>query len=209
MTKIYLISPPKIDLKSFSTQLNKALQTKLVPIFQLRLKDYSDKDIEVYTKELIKICRDNNCLFILNDNFELALNLGCDGVHLGADDINKNIIKNKPKNFPKNFLMGSSCYDSKHLAMESAEMGFDYLSFGAFFESKTKISRGKPDISIINWASEILNLPVVAIGGINANNCGIFAKNNIDLIAVISFVWEHSSGVKKALEELEFNLKSS
>ena len=103
MTKIYLISPPKIDLKSFSTQLNKALQTKLVPIFQLRLKDYSDKDIEVYTKELIKICRDNNCLFILNDNFELALNLGCDGVHLGADDINKNIIKNKPKNFPKNF----------------------------------------------------------------------------------------------------------
>jgi thiamine-phosphate pyrophosphorylase len=81
--------------------------------------------------------------------------------------------------------------------MESAEIGFDYLSFGAFFESKTKISRGKPDISIINWASEILNLPVVAIGGINANNCRIFAKNNIDLIAVISFVWEHSSGVKK------------
>ncbi len=205
MTRIYLISPPKIDLKNFSIQLNKALQTNLVPIFQLRLKDYSDQDIKIYTKELIKICRDNNCLFILNDNFELALNLGCDGVHLGADDINKNIIKNKSKNF----LMGSSCYDSKHLAMESAEMGFDYLSFGAFFESKTKISKGKPDISIINWASEILNLPVVAIGGINANNCGIFAKNNIDLIAVISFVWEHSSGVKKALEELEFNLKSS
>ena len=204
MTKIYLISPPKIDLKSFSIQLNKALQTNLVPIFQLRLKDYSDKDIEIYTKELIKICRDNNCLFILNDNFELALNLGCDGVHLGIEDINKNIIKNKPNNF----LMGSSCYDSKHLAMEYAEMGFDYLSFGAFFESKTKISKGKPDISIINWASEILNLPVVAIGGINANNCRIFAKNNIDLIAVISFVWEHSSGAKEALEELNFNLKS-
>jgi len=205
MTKIYLISPPNIDLKNFSIQLNQALKTNLVPIFQLRLKDYSHKDIEVYAKELMKICRDNNCLFILNDNFELAINLGCDGVHLGIDDINKNIIKN---NWPKNFLMGSSCYDSKHLAMESAEIGFDYLSFGAFFESKTKISRGKPDISIINWASEILNLPVVAIGGINADNCGIFAKNNIDLIAVISFVWQHSSGVKKALEELEFNLKS-
>ncbi len=204
MTKIYLISPPKIDFKSFSAQLNEALKTNLVPIFQLRLKDYSDKDIAIYAKELIKICHDNNCLFILNDKFELALNLNCDGVHLGVDDINKDIIKNRPKNF----LMGSSCYDSKHLAMESAEMGFDYLSFGAFFESKTKISRGKPDISIINWAIEILNLPVVAIGGINSNNCRIFAKNNIDLIAVISFVWQHSSGVKKALEELEFNLKS-
>ena len=53
MTKIYLISPPKIDLKSVSIQLNKALQTNLVPIFQLRLKDYSDKDIEIYTKELM------------------------------------------------------------------------------------------------------------------------------------------------------------
>ena len=61
--------------------------------------------------------------------------------------------------------------------MEAGEQGADYISFGAFFETQTKISRGKPSVEILNWASEILNLPIVAIGGINDKNCGELIKN--------------------------------
>ena len=86
--------------------------------------------------------------------------------------------------------------------MEACEQGADYISFGAFFETKTKISRGKPTFEILNWASEILNFPIVAIGGINDKNCGELVKNGADFLAVISYVWQHPQGIEVALKNL-------
>jgi thiamine-phosphate pyrophosphorylase len=117
------------------------------------------------------------------------------------------IIKTlRGQNSPKNFVIGASCYDSKHLAMEAGEQGADYISFGAFFETQTKISRGKPTVEILNWASEILNLPIVAIGGINDKNCVELVKNGADFLAVISYVWQHPEGVEVAIKNLHQQL---
>ena len=199
MSQIYLISPPKIELKTFLPRLEKALKTNLVPVFQLRLKEYSNSELTQIAKEIKKICDNNNCLFLLNDSLEIALNISANGVHLGAED---GSILSARKNSPENFLIGASCYDSRHLAMEAGEQGADYLSFGAFFESKTKKSRGKPSLEILEWSNEILNLPTVAIGGITADNCAPLVKSGTDFISVISYVWDHPEGEEAALIKL-------
>ncbi len=199
MSQIYLISPPKIELLNFSKRLEKALKTNSVPVFQLRLKEYSNSELIQIAKEIKKICDNNNCLFLLNDSLEIALNIGANGVHLGAED---GSILSARKNSPKNFLIGASCYDSRHLAMEAGEQGADYLSFGAFFESKTKKSRGNPSLEILEWSNEILNLPTVAIGGITADNCAPLVKSDVDFLSVISYVWDHPEGEEVALMRL-------
>ncbi len=199
MTKIYLISPPKIELESFSKRLEDVLKTGLIPVFQLRLKDYKNDEIREISKELKEICHKNNCLFLLNDSLDIALEIRADGVHLGVDD--GSIAQAREKS-PENFIIGASCYDSKHLAMEAVEQGADYISFGAFFESRTKKSRGNPEPAIITWADEILNVPIVTIGGINDENCSILVKSGADFVSVISYIWDNKKGEVEAAKEL-------
>ena len=206
MTQIYLISPPKIELKSFSAKLISALKTKLIPTFQLRLKNYEKSEIKKISQELKKICEDYNCLFLLNDNLEIALDIGAKGVHLGSSD---GSIFFARKNSPENFVIGASCYDSKHLAIEACEQGADYVSFGAFFPSKTKISSGKPTVEILEWSNEILNVPSVAIGGITDENCHLLVKSKVDFLAVISYVWDNPKGEGVAIYNLSEAIKNS
>ncbi len=199
MPQIYLISPPQIDLKTFSSRLENALKTSLVPTFQLRLKNYETAELKQIATELKKICHANNCLFLLNDSYEIAADIGADGVHLGVEDGSISLVRKKS---PENFVIGASCYDSRHLAMEAAEQGADYLSFGAFFESKTKKSRGNPTTEIITWCREMMNLPIVTIGGINDQNCASLVKAGADFLSVISYVWDHPQGEVVALQKL-------
>lgn len=200
MTKIYLISPPKIEIDKFSKSLKKVLSSHRVAVFQLRLKDYSQDIIKKYCKEIKKICDDFNCPLILNDFYEIALELDLAGVHVGVDDKKIDDIR---KNCAQNFIIGASCYDSKHLAMEAGEYGADYISFGAFFASKTKISRGKPSVELLQWAIEMLNLPIVGIGGITPDNCGELVKNKIDFLAVISYIWDRLGAEDDAIDQLD------
>ncbi len=199
MTQIYLISPEKIELKTFSIRLENVLKTGLVPAFQLRLKGYEKSEVTKIARELKKICHQNNCLFLLNDSCEVAAAVGADGVHLGAED---GSIAEIRKKFPTNFIIGASCYDSRHLAMEAGEQGADYISFGAFFSSKTKISRGKPTTEILEWASEMTDLPIVAIGGITEQNCSALIKAGADFLAVVSYAWDHPDGEVVAVQKL-------
>lgn len=207
MTQIYLISPPKIDLKEFSKLLETALRTQLVPAFQLRLKGYSKQEVEKISLELKKICNSNNALFLLNDYYDIALDIEADGVHLGLEDGSIKSAREKSLKRKKNFIIGASCYDSKHLAMEAGEQGADYISFGTFFPSKTKNSQGKPTTEILEWSNELLNLPIVAIGGINNENCEPLVKAGTDFLAVISYVWENTDGIEKSIFKLNEAIK--
>lgn len=204
-SQIYLISPAQIDLKNFSKKLELALKTKLVPVFQLRLKNYPNAEIAKIAQELKKICYDNNCLFLLNDSLQIALDIDADGVHLGVED---GSISAARKKSPSNFVIGASCYDSKHLSIEAAEQGANYISFGAFFPSQTKISRGNPSQEILQWSSEMLNLPIVAIGGITDKNCASLAKAGADFLAIISYVWSHPDSEVVALNQIQSALSA-
>ncbi len=199
MAKIYLISPQDFDPLLHQEKLEKAFATDKVSAFQLRLKDLEHSKIEEIAIQTLEICKKYNILFIINDDIDLAVKIKAGGVHLGVDDYES--LAEIKKNLPENFVIGTSCYDSRDLALDSVLADVDYISFGAFYASKTKKSRGQPDISILKWANELFELPIVAIGGIDDKNSKILVQSGADFVAIISYFWDHEDPVL-AIENL-------
>ncbi len=193
-----------MELKLFSVRLERALKTGLVPFFQLRLKNTPEIEMINIAKELQKICRDNNCKFIINDFYQIAIDSEADGVHLGADDANISEVRSQVGE--REFLIGASCYDSRELAISAEKNGANLISFGAFFPSKTKKSRGNPSLDIIDWAKINLTAPISAIGGINSQNCAQFIAHKVDYLCFISAVWDHEKGEDFAVKEINSSL---
>jgi len=207
--RLYLISPPVIDLGVFTTQLEEAFKGGDVGSFQLRLKNASDADVIKAAKTLLPICHAHQAAFILNDGPDLAVACNADGVHIGQDD---GEIKKTRAMLGPDRVIGVSCHDSKHLAMEAGEEGADYVAFGAFHPTKSKSPEalakwGTPKLDILNWWQQFMILPCVAIGGITPDNCGALAKAGADFVAVITAVWEHPKGPKQAVAEFNQSLQ--
>lgn len=209
--RLYLISPPAIELAAFKTQLEKAFSGGDVASFQLRLKGASDAEILKAAETLIPICHEHHAAFILNDRPDLAIKCHADGVHLGQDDGD---IKKIRAQVGDDMVIGSSCHDSRHLAMVAGEDGADYVAFGAFYPTKSKSPEalakyGVPKPEILSWWQENTVLPSVAIGGINPSNCAPLVKAGADFIAVITAVWDHPEGPGKATSILRDAIASA
>ena len=91
-------------------------------------------------------------------------------------------------------IVGVTCHNSKDLAIAAADQGADYVAFGAFFNTSTKIPRSRCEIDILKWWSDLLTVPSVAIGGINPNNCAGLVGAKADFLAVSSAIWGHPGG---------------
>ncbi len=201
--RLYLISPPAIDLPVFAKKLEEALSGGVVGAFQLRLKNTSDEEILRAAEVLIPICRAREVAFIMNDRADLAKASGADGVHLGQGD---DSVKAARKLLGDDAVIGVSCHDSKHLAFAAGEDGADYVAFGAFYPTTSKrpeelAKYGTPSPEILSWWQEYMLLPCVAIGGINPQNCLPLVESGADFIAVIQAVWNHPEGAKVAVKE--------
>jgi len=209
--RVYLISPPALEIEKFSQQLKNAFSGGDVGAFQLRLKNTSNDEILRAAESLLPICREHDVAFILNDSPELAKKCGADGVHLGQDD---GSVKAARKIVGNDVVIGVSCHDSRHLAMEAGEDGADYVAFGAFYPTTSKSAEalakyGIPDPDILNWWQTYMVLPCVAIGGINPLNCLPLVRAGADFIAVITAVWNHPESPKKAVEEFNKAIKDA
>jgi thiamine-phosphate pyrophosphorylase len=166
---------------------------------QLRLKDLPDAEILRAGELLMPIVQSANAAFIVNDRADLAKRLGADGVHIGQEDTP--YAEARALMGPKG-IVGVTCHDSRHLAMEAAEAGADYVAFGAFFETTTKQAKTKADPSILTWWQEMMNAPCVAIGGITPDNARGLAEAGADFLAVSSGVWDHPDGPDVAVKRL-------
>lgn len=200
---LYLISPPAIELANFLPELEAALGTGLVTSFQLRLKDVEDDFILEAGAAIRDVCHQHEVPFILNDKPELAVKLQADGLHIGIDDIEGDDYSNLPKLkqiIGNDMIIGTSCYDSSDLAMSAGEQGADYISFGAFFPTTTKVAKASPSPEILSWWSTYTTVPCVAIGGITPDNGKTLVDAGADFIAVISSVWDHEGGAKAGVE---------
>jgi thiamine-phosphate pyrophosphorylase len=205
-TRLYLISPPAIDLPKFAESLKAAFDGGDIGCFQLRLKNASDDEILRAADKLRPICHEHEAAFIMNDRADLAVKCGADGVHVGQEDLQKTPIDQLRAMLGDERIIGVSCHDSKHLAMQAGEIGADYVAFGAFYPTKSKepaqlAKYGVPSAEILSWWAENTVLPCVAIGGMTPANCVPLAKAGADFIAVITAVWEHPLGPKQAVEE--------
>ena len=199
-TKLYLITPSKININKFSVSLDEVLKTSLVSCLQLRLKDVKDKDIIEAARILKPICNNYDVPFILNDRLDLVRELEVDGVHLGQEDAS---ISEARKLLGPNAIIGASCYNSKHQAMEAAEAGANYVAFGAFFDTKTKNPKTRAKINTIKDWVFISNVPCVAIGGINPSNCIELVSAGVDFLAVIGCIWNSNEDPKSAINKFK------
>ncbi|MDD2875817.1 MAG: thiamine phosphate synthase [Acidiphilium sp.] len=192
MSQLYLISPPRIG-GDFPDLLAAALDAGEVAAFQLRLKDVDDDGLCRAVERLLPVTQARDVAFILNDRADLAVRLGCDGVHLGQEDLPKGGVK-AARGLVRGLSLGVTCHASRHLAMEAAEFGADYVAFGAFFPTATKVVEAMAEVEIIAWWSEVMEVPCVAIGGIDAGNCGGLVAAGADFLAVSGAVWNCAAG---------------
>lgn len=183
-------------MAAFSRQLIEALEAGDVAAVQLRLKDAADDDIVRTCRTLAPIAQDRNVAFILNDRPDLAAKTGCDGVHIGQDDVSYGDAR---KIVGGDAIVGVTCHNVRHLAMVAAEAGADYVAFGAFFPSQTKEPPTQADPDILAWWNELMTVPCVAIGGITVHNCAPLIEAGADFLAVSAGVWAHENGPSAAV----------
>ena len=193
--RLYLISPPKLSAANFLSPLKEALAGGDVASFQLRLKHVSDDEIRRAVDTLRPTVQAASTAFILNDRPDLAAELGCDGVHVGQEDASYAEARNA---LPRG-IVGVTCHNSRHLAMEAGEAGADYVAFGAFFPTQTKEPKSQADIELLRWWSDTTVVPCVAIGGITIENAPALVAAGADFLAVSAGVWEHPDGPETAV----------
>lgn len=197
--ELYLLTPPSLTPLQFKPLLIEALEAGPVAAVQLRLKDASDDDIRQAMDVLQPVVQDRNVAFILNNRPDLAKEYGCDGAHIGMEDISIELARAQ---LGDDLQLGVSCYDSRDIAMQAGEKGADYVAFGAFFPSTSKETDSRATVDLLSWWSEMMELPVVAIGGITAENCKPLVKAGADFLSVIGAVWRHPNGPAKGVESM-------
>ena len=196
---IYLISPQKIESLKFYQNLNKVLKTNKVKYFQLRLKKTPNLNLLKISRKIKKIVKKNNVKFIINDKPAIAKLVNADGCHIGQKDID---LIDARKIIGKNKIIGVTCHNSKKLAIKAKKDGANYVAFGSFFKSSTKKTTFKANLEILRWAKKKINMPTVAIGGINSSNYNKILLNGADYIACSNYVWNNKkdnpiSAIKK------------
>lgn len=194
--RLYLITPPIIDLAAFMDMLEDALAGGDVACVQLRLKGVNDAELMRAGVALKPFVQNAGAAFIVNDRPDLAAALDADGVHVGQSDAR--YAEARALMGPGR-IVGVTCHNSRHLAMEAAEAGADYVAFGAFYPTDTKQPLASADLEVLEIWQETMQTPCVAIGGIKVDNAGPLVRAGADFLAASAGVWNHADGPRAAV----------
>jgi thiamine-phosphate pyrophosphorylase len=189
--RLYIITPEKFDLATFPDLLAQALDAGDCAAVQLRIKNETDATWKRCIDALRPVCQSRGVAFLLNDRADLVLATGCDGAHVGQEDM---AAREARRLMGPDLTLGVTCKSSRDLAMRAGEDGADYVAFGAFFPSGSKQVTALADPEILRWWSEMMELPCCAIGGITADNLAPLVRAGADFLAIIGGVWNHPGG---------------
>ena len=192
------MTPAAFEPRVFAGALASALEGGDVACLQLRLKEAPDDAIRAAAKILMPICRAHDVAFLVNDRPDLAAALDADGVHIGQSDAS---YAEARRIVGADRIVGVTCHDSRHLAIDAAEAGADYVAFGAFYPTATKERKFAPEPELLEWWSEIMTVPCVAIGGIKVENCAPLVEAGADFLAVVTGVWDYPGGPRQAVAD--------
>lgn len=135
---------------------------------------------------LVALCAERGVVSIINDDVDLAVETGADGVHLGSDDADPPEARRR---LGDGALIGVSCYDSLALAHAAQDAGCDYVAFGSAYPSPTKPGAVHAPLDLYRRAAAELDVPIVAIGGITPANAVPLVDAGCRAVAVISGVF--------------------
>jgi len=164
---------------------------------QLRDKGSSKREILTSARRLQEVCTQHNVLFSVNDHLDVALGAGVDCLHLGQNDL---ITSDARRLIPIDMLLGCST-DNIDEALQAEKEGADYVSLGSIYPTKTKKDAVLVGLKQLRKVRQATTLPIVAIGGINADNIREVLKAGANAIAVISAVLG-ADDMEKATYEL-------
>ncbi|WP_411290123.1 thiamine phosphate synthase [Sphingorhabdus sp.] len=194
--QLYLISPLDVG-GDFPAQLELALSAGTVAAFQFRVKGVDQHEAAALAEPLQAICAAHDVAFIVNDSVALAKRLKADGVHLGQGDGD---VREARELLGPDAQIGVTCHNSRHLAMEAAEAGADYVAFGAFYPTETKNVDHVAELDTLQKWSMITEVPCVAIGGVTPDNAKPLIDAGADFLAVSSSIWNHPEGPAEAVK---------
>jgi thiamine-phosphate pyrophosphorylase len=189
--QLYLITPAALDPTVFRDALAAALDAGPVAAVQLRLKAAETDEWRRAIDALRPVAQSRDVAFLLNDRVDLVRPAGCDGAHVGQADMP---AREARALLGPELTLGVSCNASRDLAMTAGEDGADYLAFGAFFPTATKEATATAEPELLEWWSELMEPPCVAIGGITPRNCAPLVRAGADFLAVVSAVWGCDEG---------------
>ena len=153
----------------------------------MRLKNYSLNQKIIIGKKIKKICKAKKVKFIVNDDPWLAKKLNSDGCHLGQKDPSIN----EAKKLIGKKIIGITCHNSIKLAKNAIKSKVSYLAFGSFYPTKTKKTKFRANINILNEVKKFTNIPTIAIGGINYKNYKKLLLNKANFLAISSYIWNN------------------
>ena len=186
---LYAITPDGLPEAALLAQAEAALAGGAA-VLQLRDKSTDAARRLRLAQGLAALCRRHGALFIVNDDVQLALVAGADGVHLGADDGDPRAARQA---LPPGSVVGVSCYADFARARSAVAAGADYVAFGAVFASPTKPQAPRASLDLLARTRAELGVPACAIGGITLANAGEVIAAGADLLAVVSEVFAPAS----------------
>lgn len=200
--RLYLITPPVVDdIDAFSRQLEAALDGGDVASLQIRLKDREgvaapDDHVIELARRIIPSTQERGVAVLINDRPNIAREVQADGVHIGQSDTSYDEAR---RILGDDAIIGVTCHGSRHLALEAGERGADYVAFGSFYPTGTKIVSATADLDLLSWWQQMIEIPCVAIGGITVDNAAPIVDAGADFLAVSSGVWSHPDGPETAV----------
>jgi len=196
MKGLYLVTPDWDDTDA----LIKATETALsegVALLQYRHKTANGELRLEQASELLKLCRQHNVPFIVNDHIDLCIALDADGIHVGGTDASVAVVRTL---IGKDKILGASCYGDFALAEQAQIAGASYVAFGGFYPSRVKKYEVSTPASIVSKAKSQLTLPVCVIGGMTPDNAKPLVKEGADMVAAISSVYS-ADDIASAVQE--------
>lgn len=188
--------------KTLYQQVEEALKGGAT-LIQLREKNMSQEEFLKEAREMTALCHRYGTALIINDNVEVALKSGADGVHVGIEDIP---VKEIRKQAPGDFIIGATAKTTEQ-AQRAEKEGADYLGVGAVFPSPTKKNAIRITTEELKKICSSVRIPAVAIGGITSENAGSLAGGGMAGMAVVSAVFgvsdieKETAGLKKKIQE--------
>ena len=185
MKGLYLVTPDWDDTEALIKATEMAL-TVGVGLLQYRHKTATGELCLEQASALLKLCRQHNVPFIINDHIDLCIALDADGIHVGGTDASVAVVRTL---IGKDKILGASCYGDFALAEQAQIAGASYVAFGGFYPSRVKKYEVSTPASIVSKAKAELTVPVCVIGGMTPENAKPLVKEGADMVAAISSVY--------------------